>query len=146
MPPSGTGDIVVNRRLTIPASEIDMRFSTSSGPGGQHANKASTRVELAWNIARSQALTDRQRKLLLSKLRHRLDKSGTLRVASEAHRSQSRNRDDATVRLARIVDDALRVQKRRVATKPTRAAQQRRIQSKRKRGETKRLRRSIPDD
>ena len=145
MPAPGTTDVVVNRRLTIPSSELEMRFSTSSGPGGQHANKASTRVELAWNIARSQALSDRQRKQLLSKLRNRLDKSGTLRVASETHRSQFRNRDDVTARLSRIVDDALKVQKRRVATKPTHSSQQRRIQSKRKRGETKRLRRSVSD-
>lgn len=145
MPP-GTSDVFVNRRLTIPGSELEVRFSTSSGPGGQHANKASTRVELLWNVADSQSLSERQRRQLLGKLRNRLDKAGTLRLASDAHRSQLRNRGEVTARLVRIIDDALKVEKHRVATKPTRSSQQRRVESKRKRGETKRLRRSTGDD
>ncbi|MGH2736206.1 MAG: alternative ribosome rescue aminoacyl-tRNA hydrolase ArfB [Actinomycetota bacterium] len=145
MPP-GTSDVFVNRRLTIPGPELEVRFSTSSGPGGQHANKASTRVELLWNVVDSQSLSERQRKQLFSKLRNRLDKSGTLRLAGDAHRSQLRNREEVTARLVRIVDDALKVEKHRVATKPTRSSQRRRVESKRKRGETKRLRRSTGDD
>jgi ribosome-associated protein len=139
-------DLWVDRRLTIPASELDLRFTTSSGPGGQHANKASTRVEVAWNVAESPSLDNKQRNLLLHRLRHRIDNSGTVSVASEEHRSQHRNRREALDRLAAMVRDGLRQRKGRVPTRPTAASKRRRQQSKRRRSEIKRLRRAPRDE
>jgi len=130
----------------IPTDELEERFSTSSGPGGQHANKASTRAELTWNIERSSALGPRQRERLRSRLASRLDSNGVLRVASEKHRSQLRNREEARTRLAELVDRALKVERPRVKTKPTRAGKERRLQQKRRRSEIKRTRRVSNDD
>ncbi len=136
----------VNRRVVIPDGELEERFTASSGPGGQHANKVSTRVELLWNIDMSSALGPRQRDRIRAKLRNRIDSSGTLRVASEKHRSQLRNRDEVRLRLAQLVDGALAVDKPRVKTKPSRSAKERRLQDKRHRSQTKRARRVTPDD
>ena len=136
----------VNRRLVIPLNELEERFSTSSGPGGQHANKASTRAELTWNIESSSVLGPRQRERLRSQLASRLDSNGVLRVASEKHRSQRRNREEVRNRLAVLVDRALKVERPRVKTKPTRAGKERRLQQKRRRSEIKRTRRMTNDD
>jgi len=136
----------VNRRLVIPPNELEERFSTSSGPGGQHANKASTRAELTWNIESSSVLGPRQRERLRSRLANRLDSNGVLRVASEKHRSQLRNREEVRNRLAELVDRALKVERPRVKTKPTRAGKERRLQQKRRRSEIKRTRRMTNDD
>ena len=136
----------VNRRLVIPPDELEERFSTSSGPGGQHANKASTRAVLTWNIESSSVLGPRQRERLRSRLASRLDSNGVLRVASEKHRSQLRNREEARTRLAELVDRALKVERPRVKTKPTRAGKERRLQQKRRRSEIKRARRVTNDD
>jgi ribosome-associated protein len=136
----------VNRRLEIPLDEIEYTFSTSSGPGGQHANKASTRVDLAWNIDDSRILGDEDRERLRSRLRNRIDSSGALRLSSDRHRSQWRNRADVTARLADLVSEALKPPKQRVATAPTRAAKERRLESKRQRGQTKRNRRVTFED
>jgi ribosome-associated protein len=125
---------------------LEERFSTSSGPGGQHANKASTRAELTWNIESSSVLGPRQRERLRSRLANRLDSNGVLRVASEKHRSQLRNREEVRNRLAELVDRALKVERPRVKTKPTRAGKERRLQQKRRRSEIKRTRRMTNDD
>lgn len=139
--------IRVNRAVVIPESELEFRFSTSSGPGGQHANKAATRVEVSWNVAGTAVLGDRQRDRILRALRNRIDSTGTLRVASERHRSQARNRTDATARLAALVASALRPRTARTPTAPTPASRQRRLAAKRHRGETKaRRRRPALDD
>lgn len=132
----------VTRSLTIPAAELEERFSTSGGPGGQHANKVSTRVELSWNVDRSTILGPRQRERIRSRLRHRIDPDGNLRLASDAQRSQMRNREEVRRRLARLVAEALVPPKRRVATKPYRTAVERRLQDKKHRGELKRRRRA----
>jgi ribosome-associated protein len=136
----------VNRRLVIPRNELEERFTTSSGPGGQHANKTSTRAELAWNVESSSVLGPRQRERLRIRLANRLDSSGVLRIASEKHRSQLRNREDARRRLAELVDRALKVERSRVKTKPTKAGKERRLQHKRRRSEIKRTRRVTHDD
>jgi ribosome-associated protein len=135
-------DIRVNRTLTIPEDELRFSFTTSGGPGGQHANKASTRVEIAWNVAASRALGPRQRDWILSRLGRRIDSGGTLRVVSDRYRSQLRNREDAQARLARLVAEALRRPKARRPTAPTAASRQRRIASKKRRSEVKRSRRT----
>jgi ribosome-associated protein len=133
-------DIRVSRSLEIPESELDVTFSTSGGPGGQHANKASTRVELRWNISDSEVLGPRQRSRLLDKLRHRIDSKGNLRVVSDEHRSQHRNRIDAERRLGEMVAAALKQEKPRKKTQPSKAAKEKRLQDKRRRSELKRSR------
>src|SRR5688500_14756618 len=109
----------VNRSVTIPDDEIGMTFSTSGGPGGQHANKTATRVEITWNPAASTALGPRQKERVIAALRKRLDSNGTIRVTSDRYRSQMRNREDARERLAGLVRAALVPPKARVGTKPT---------------------------
>ena len=136
----------VNRRVSIPADEIDLKFTTSSGPGGQHANKAATRVDLTWNVTASRALGPRQRERVKSRLRYRIDSQGNLRLSSARHRSQTRNRQDVLARLALLVEEALVPEKRRVATKPTTASKERRLQAKRRRSNVKRQRRPSFDD
>ncbi len=136
----------VNRGLTIPPKEIEMRFTTSGGPGGQHANRSSTRAEASWNVDTSSVLGPRQRQRLREKLRHRIDGNGVLRVASDTHRSQLRNREEAVARLTRLVSDALKPRAKRIATAPSVKAKERRLESKRRQSQKKRQRRAVPDD
>ena len=140
------GGIRVNRSVTIPEHEIEFGFSPSGGPGGQHANKAATRVELVWDVGASSALGPRQRQRVLGALRHRIDSSGRLRLTSDRHRSQLQNRKDVVERLTALVADALVPPKARIGTKPTRASSERRIQQKKRRSEIKRKRSIRPDD
>jgi ribosome-associated protein len=133
----------VNRRLQIPLDEVRLSFSTSGGPGGQHANRSSTRVDLSWNVERSRALGPRQRQRLLAKLASRIDGQGNLRLSAGERRSQVRNREAVLERLAELVDRALRVPKPRRRTTPTAASRERRLREKKRRGETKRLRRPL---
>lgn len=138
--------LVVTRTLTIPDSELTVSFSPSGGPGGQHANKTSTRVTLEWSVAGSEVLGPRQRARLLRVLGHRLSSDGTLRVVSDARRSQLRNRAEAERRLATIVARALTSPRDRIATQPTTSSQRKRVESKRRRGEIKRLRARPEED
>ena len=135
-------DVRVNRSLTIPDSELEFSFSPSGGPGGQHANKVATRAEVIWNVERSTVLGPRQRERIRSKLRHRIDSNGNLRIASDAQRSQLRNREEVRRRLGQLVADALVPPKPRIRTKPSRSAVERRLQEKKRRGERKRERRA----
>ena len=139
------GAVRVTRSLEIPESELETTFSTSGGPGGQHANKSSTRVELRWNVADSEVLGPRQRARLLDKLGHRIDSRGVLRVVSDEHRSQLRNRAEVEKRLADIVAAALKKEKPRRKTQPSKAAKEKRLQQKRRRSELKKSRRLDPD-
>jgi ribosome-associated protein len=136
----------INSHLVIPGDEIRLTHATSGGPGGQHANKAATRVELRWDVAGSRVLGPRQRARILHGLRGRVDNAGVLRLSSDRHRSQLRNREDVTERLAGLVAHALKPAKKRVATAPSRAAHERRLQEKKRRGQIKRARRARPDD
>jgi ribosome-associated protein len=137
--------IRINRSLVIPPDEVRFTFATSGGPGGQHANKTATRAELSWNVEGSRALGPRQRERILSRLGNRIDSSGNLRIVSDRYRSQMRNRQDATERFTRLLAGALRTPRSRVATAPTKASKERRLQAKRKRSETKRARRGPRD-
>jgi ribosome-associated protein len=132
----------VSRTLEIPDDEITLRFSPSGGPGGQHANRSATRVDLSWNVDGSGVLGPRQRQRIKAALRSRIDSTGTLRLSADTHRSQLRNREEVERRLATLVGGALRPVRRRVATAPSDASRQRRLASKRRRSETKRLRRA----
>jgi ribosome-associated protein len=137
--------LVVNERLAIPRSELVYRASRSGGPGGQHVNTSSTRIELLWDFARSRALDDAARALLAEKLAARLDGDGNLRVVASDRRSQQQNRVAAEERLAELVRRALIVPKVRKATKPPRAAKEKRLTEKRHRAERKRERGRRPD-
>jgi len=126
--------IEINSGLIIPDAELDWKFTTSGGPGGQHANKASTRVQVSWNITDSAVLRSADRALLIEKL------GDTVRVDVDEARSQARNREIAAKRLAEKVQGGLVRPRRRKATRPSRASKARRIEGKRRTAEKKRLR------
>ena len=127
--------------LRLPLAELEYRASRSGGPGGQHVNTSSTRIEVWWDIAASPSLSEDQRARLLSRLAPRLAGSGRLRLVSAGSRSQLRNREEVTERLRDLVARALVVPKRRKPTRPTRAAKAARLEAKRRRSTTKRERR-----
>ena len=135
----------VTPMVGIPRAELEYRASRAGGAGGQHVNTSSTRIELRWNPGRSIALDEAARAIVVERLASRLDGEGWLRVVSSARRSQQQNREAAEARLAELVRGALRVQKKRRPTKPTRASKEARIAQKRKRSETKRQRRGELD-
>ena len=136
-----TGEgIRVNDSLLIPRGELDVRASRSSGAGGQHVNKTSSRIEISWNIARSRALTDEQRDRVLEKLASRLSDDGAIRIVASETRSQLRNRDAAERRLAETIAKALVVPKKRKPTRRPRAADEARLTEKKKHSERKRER------
>ncbi len=128
----------MTRSVLLPLAEIDLRFSRSSGPGGQHANTAETRVEAILDVEASSALTEAQKRRVIAKA------GSTLRAVAQDERSQLRNRELAVERLVAQLREALKVQRRRVATKPTKAARERRLESKKRRSTTKQLRRRPP--
>jgi ribosome-associated protein len=120
-------------------SEIAFRFSRSSGPGGQHAQKSSTRVEALFDVEESAGLSTSERQRVLEKL------GPVVRAIAQDERSQLRNRELATARIVEQLQEAVKVRRPRRATKPTKASQERRLDEKKQRGETKRLRRSTGD-
>jgi ribosome-associated protein len=127
--------IRVTRSVVLPMSEIDLRVSRSSGPGGQHAQKSSTRVEAVFDVEASSALTDVQKRRVI------LRAGAVLRAVAQDERSQLRNRELAIERLVEKLRAALAVPRKRVATKPGAAARARRLEDKRRRSKTKALRR-----
>jgi ribosome-associated protein len=127
--------ISVTRSVAIPLDEIELRVSRSSGPGGQHAQKSETRVEAVFDVEASTTLSPAQKRRVVSRL------GPVVRAVAQDERSQLRNRELALERLVERLREGLRVQRRRVPTKPTAAARERRLEEKRRRGETKRLRR-----
>jgi ribosome-associated protein len=138
--------LAVNDSLSIPRNELDVRVSRSSGAGGQHVNKTSSRVEIFWNIALSSALTEEQRARLQDKLGSRLTTGGSVRVVASDMRSQTRNRELAEERLADLVRRALIIPRKRKPTRPTRAAKEARLESKKRQANKKRERRSTSFD
>jgi ribosome-associated protein len=130
----------------IPLHELTFRATKAGGPGGQHVNTSSTRVELWWNPRISPALTERERGLVLAALGHRLDGDGWLRLVSAATRSQLKNRDAATARLQRLVAEALVPPTPRRKTRPPRSAAENRLKAKKRRSATKAKRRAPPGD
>ena len=135
------GVVRVRGDCVIPAAELEWRFTTSSGPGGQHANRSATRAEVSFDAAASPSLTSRQRSRIVQAL------GPVVVVRADDHRSQTRNRQLALDRLRGKLAEALHEDKPRRRTKPSRNARRKRVESKRKRGETKRLRGRVrPDD
>ena len=124
-------------RLEIPLAEVELRTSRSSGPGGQHAQKTETRVEAIFDVEASQTLTPAQKLRLLGK------RGPVVRAVAQDERSQWRNRELATERLVEALREALRVPRKRKPTKPSKAAKERRLEAKKRRGHVKRLRRTV---
>lgn len=139
-------DVVINSQLVIPGAELSEAFVRAGGPGGQHVNKTSSKVELRWNPADSSVLDDATRARLLGRLAGRLTVSGDLVIAVGEHRSQLRNREIARDRLAAIVRSALARRKRRVKTRPSRRAKERRLKAKKQQSQRKSARRWKPGD
>jgi ribosome-associated protein len=138
---SAESALPVTSDLSIPRFELTFRATRAGGPGGQHVNTSSTRVELLWSLERSRAVSDQQRSRLREKLAARLDAQGNVRVVASAFRSQLRNRQDAEERLAALIRRALVVPKARKKTRPSRSAVESRLRTKRKVSEKKKERR-----
>lgn len=133
--------IIINEQVSIPAAELQFRFSTSSGPGGQHVNRSATRVTLLFDVAQSPSLDEAARARLLQKLASRLDKDGILHIDVQESRSQYRNRETAVLRFQLILANALKQPKKRRKTKPTQAAIEKRLAAKKQHGQRKQDRR-----
>ena len=131
--------IRVTRSVVLPLGEVQLRFSRSSGPGGQHAQKSETRVEAVFDVGASNALTDTQKRRVVARA------GPVLRAVAQDERSQLRNRELAVERLVDQLRRALKVERRRVPTKPTEASRRRRLEEKQRRSRTKRLRRDLDD-
>jgi ribosome-associated protein len=128
----------IDERLSLPLSEIELRASRSSGPGGQHANVTASRVEASFDVEASASLDEEQRSRLLERL------GPVVTAVAQDARGQARNRELALERLAGKIAAGLRVRRRRRATKPTRASRRRRLEQKRRTGDKKRERRRPP--
>jgi ribosome-associated protein len=131
--------IRVTRSVVLPLSEVELRTSRSSGPGGQHAQKTETRVEAVFDVERSRALTDVQKRRVVSRA------GPVLRAIAQDERSQIRNKELATERLVRQLQEALKVPRKRRQTKPSKAAVERQREAKKRRSQTKRLRRPVDE-
>ena len=129
----------MTRSVVLPLAEVQLRFSRSSGPGGQHAQKSETRVEAVFDVEASNALTDTQKRRVVSRA------GPVLRAVAQDERSQLRNRELAVERLVEQLRRALKVERRRVPTKPTEASRRRRLEEKQRRSRTKKLRRDLGD-
>ena len=146
-PESGDAEglLVVNPSLAIPRAELEAKATRAGGPGGQHVNTSSTRIELRWNVRASRVLDDTMRERLLVRLAPRLDGEGAVRIVASEHRSQRQNREAAEARLAEMVRKALVIPKTRRPTKPSRAAKAKRLDEKRRQSEKKQQRRRGDD-
>ena len=132
--------------VSIPLTELSFRFSRSRGPGGQHVQKTSTRVELLFDVMNSPSLTEAQRILILERLAGYLDSSGMLRLVAQSERSQLRNRAEVIARFQILLRRALAQRKHRRPTQPTAASRERRLRSKRRRSQAKQMRGQVLDD
>jgi ribosome-associated protein len=135
--------IQIHKSLSIPMREIQFVYGTSSGPGGQHANKVSTKATLLFSVSCSPTLSTYQQRRILKRLSTRINKEGVLRVTSSKHRSQRANRETVIDRFSTLLRDALASPKIRKKTKVSRSQKQKRLEDKKKRGETKRLRSKV---
>lgn len=139
-------EIRITGRVRVFPHELALSYARSGGPGGQHVNKTSSKVLLRWNLETTAALSEEQRARVRTKLASRLTEDGELLITSEKYRDQSRNVDDALTKFVEVLREALHVPRKRRATKPTRGSQQRRMDAKRRRGDTKRQRRRPGSD
>jgi len=142
---SDDGVLSINDSLWVPRAELAYRATRSGGPGGQHVNTSSTRVELAWDVDASPSLSDEQRARIREKLANRISGEGTLLLAASEHRSQHQNKEAVTERFVELVRQALVVPKKRKKTRPSAAAREERLRAKKHRSEVKKRRRSLED-
>ncbi len=138
--------IDVTELLSIPISELEFRATPAGGPGGQHVNRSSTRIELWWDMATSSSLTDEQRSVLRDRLASRLVDGGRLRIVAAARRSQLQNRQEALARFVKLLKSALQVRKARKQTRVPRAVREARLEAKRRRAALKSSRRPVGTD
>ena len=138
--------LTINEHLVIPLTEITFSASRASGPGGQHVNKAETRIQLRWNPSRSVALAEADRELVCDRLAARLTATGDIILACGSHRSQRRNRQACLDRLARLLRAALVPVPPRHKTRPTSGSREKRLQQKKQRSDTKQRRRKPTGD
>ncbi len=134
--------LIISPNLVIDDAELQERFVRSSGPGGQNVNKVSTAVELRFDIKNSVCLPEALRERLLARSDRRLTAEGVFVISAQRFRTQERNRDDARERLAAVIQAAMHVPKKRLATKPSKGAKERRLTGKRERADIKRTRSS----
>jgi len=138
-------ELQINERVVIPQREIRFRFSPSGGPGGQHANRSATQVELLFDVGGSPSLSEEERGRVLVALKGYIDRERTLHLVSQSTRSQYRNREDVLRRFQAMLRRALRVPKVRRPTRPTTAARRARLEAKRRQGAIKRARRLLSE-
>jgi ribosome-associated protein len=142
---SDDGVLAVNDSVRVPRAELTYRATRSGGPGGQHVNTSSTRVELAWNVDGSPSVSDEERARIREKLSNRISGEGLLLLSASEHRSQNRNKEAVTERFVALVRQALVVPAKRKKTRPSKAAREARLHAKKHRSEVKRRRRSLED-
>ena len=146
MSDAGADAIPVTHTVAIPRSELVVRATRSGGPGGQHVNTSSTRIEITWDVMRTRALTDEERTRVVSRLGTRLSEEGTVRIVASDSRSQRQNGERAEKRLSDLIRRALAVPKARKRTRVPRGAVEARLQNKRRLAERKRQRRWRGDE
>ena len=137
--------VQIDDKLSIPLAELSFRYSRSSGPGGQHVQKSSTRAELLFDVSGSPSLSDAQRKKVLKRLRGYVDSAGVLHLVSQSERSQLRNKEEVIDRFQTLMRQALKKRKRRKASHPTAESKERRLKKKKEHSQTKKLRRKVRD-
>jgi len=137
----GEQSLWIRRGVEIPLSELTLRFTRSSGPGGQHVNKAATQAELTFDVAASPSLTEEQKRRICRKLPSHVSSEGVLRLTCQSTRSQAQNREEAVERFRALLRGALHVPRPRKPTRPSRASKERRLEAKKRRSQVKRQRR-----
>lgn len=135
--------VLANEQINLLKKELNYKTSRSGGKGGQNVNKVETKVEITYNLYNSRVFSEEQKQKLSVKLKNKLNEEGELRIVSENFRTQLENKNGAVKKLISLLNQALKIEKKRKATKPTKAGKESRLDTKKRRGETKQLRRKF---